>query len=67
LVAKALDMLAANQVGDGMGFEVDDNAFYVCWPGGETRLPTAPKSTLAQQLITLIADRYHAQHSAENS
>ena len=67
LVAKALDMLAANQVGDGMGFEVDDNAFYICWPGGETRLPTAPKSTLAQQLITLIADRYHAQHSAENS
>ena len=67
LVAKALDMVAANQVGDGMGFEVDDNAFYVCWPGGETRLLTAPKSTLAQQLITLIADRYHAQHSAENS
>ena len=67
LVAKALDMVAANQVGDGMGFEVDDNAFYICWPGGETRLPTAPKSTLAQQLITLIADRYHAQHSAENS
>lgn len=67
LVAKSLDMVAANQVGEGMGFEVDDNAFYVCWPGGETRLPTAAKSTLAQQLITLIADRYHAQHSAENS
>lgn len=67
LMAKALDMVAANQVGDGMGFEVDDNAFYVCWPGGETRLPTAPKSTLAQQLMTLIADRYHAQHTAENS
>jgi phosphopantothenoylcysteine decarboxylase/phosphopantothenate--cysteine ligase len=67
LAAKALDMVAANQVGAGVGFDVDDNALYVCWPGGETRLPTAPKSTLAHQLLTLIADRYHAQHSAENS
>jgi phosphopantothenoylcysteine decarboxylase/phosphopantothenate--cysteine ligase len=67
LAAKSLDMVAANQVGAGVGFDVDDNALYVCWPGGETRLPTAPKSTLAHQLLTLIADRYHAQHSAENS
>ena len=67
LVAKSLDMVAANQVGAGVGFEVDDNALYVCWLGGETRLPTAPKSTLAHQLLTLIADRYHAQHPAENS
>ena len=67
LVAKSLDMVAANQVGAGVGFEVNDNALYVCWPGGETRLPTAPKSTLAHQLLTLIADRYHAQHPAENS
>ncbi|MEY2680576.1 MAG: hypothetical protein RL661_807 [Pseudomonadota bacterium] len=67
LAAKSLDMVAANQVGAGVGFDVDDNALYVCWPGGETRLLTAPKSTLAHQLLTLIADRYHAQHSAENS
>lgn len=67
LVAKSLDMVAANQVGAGVGFEVDDNALFVCWPGGETRLPTAPKSKLAHQLLTLLADRYHAQHPAENS
>jgi len=67
LVDKSLDMVAANQVGAGLGFEVDDNALYVCWPGGETRLPSAPKSILAHQLLTLIADRYHAQDPAENS
>ncbi len=67
LLGKSLDMVAANQVGAGVGFEVDDNALYVCWPGGETRLPTAPKSKLATQLLTLIADRYHAQHPVKNS
>ena len=67
LIDKSLDMVAANQVGTGMGFDVDDNALYVCWPEGEMHLPTAPKSILAHQLLTLISDRYHAQYPAENS
>jgi phosphopantothenoylcysteine decarboxylase/phosphopantothenate--cysteine ligase len=67
LIDKSLDMVAANQVGTGMGFDVDDNALYVCWPEGEMHLPTAPKSILAHQLLNLIADRYHAQYPAENS
>jgi phosphopantothenoylcysteine decarboxylase/phosphopantothenate--cysteine ligase len=33
--AKGLDMIAANQVGAGAGgFEADDNALLVLWPGG---------------------------------
>ena len=64
LEAKSLDMVAANRVGAGQGFEVDDNALYVCWENGDTRLPRAPKSTIAQQLIRLIAERYHAQNPA---
>ena len=67
LAAKTLDMVAGNLVGDGLGFGVDENALYVCWPGGSTRLPRAPKFTIAQQLLTLIAERYHAQHPVENS
>ena len=66
LAAKALDMVAANRVGEEQGFDVDDNALFVCWPGGETHLPLAPKNLLAHQLLHLIADRYHAQHSVEN-
>lgn len=67
LAAKSLDMVAANWVGrDQGGFENDDNALFVCWNGGETYLPLASKKTLAEQLIRLIAERYHAQNSAQN-
>lgn len=64
LAAKSLDMVAGNQVGEGLGFDVDQNALYVCWSGGETHLPCTSKTLLAEQLITLIADRYHAKHPA---
>jgi phosphopantothenoylcysteine decarboxylase/phosphopantothenate--cysteine ligase len=64
LAGKRLDLVAANQVGGGLGFEADDNALYVCWPGGDTRLPVAPKRVLAGRLLELIAERYHARHSA---
>lgn len=63
LTAKSLQMVAANQVGSGQGFEVDDNALFVCWPGGERYLPRAPKSALAHDLLTLIIERYHAHHT----
>ena len=67
LVRKNLDMIAANLVGENQGFEVDENALHVFWPGGETRLPLASKLTLARRLIGLIAERYEAQNSTENS
>lgn len=66
LAAKHIDVVAANPVGAGLGFDVDDNALFVCWAGGETRLPRAPKSVLARQLLNLIAQRYHAHHSAQD-
>lgn len=59
LRAKAIDMIAANQVGiAGQGFDSDLNALLVFWRGGETELPLAPKSRLARQLVSLIAERY---------
>ncbi|WP_434110353.1 bifunctional phosphopantothenoylcysteine decarboxylase/phosphopantothenate--cysteine ligase CoaBC [Methylocaldum sp. GT1TLB] len=68
LTAKSLDMVAANWVGrDEGGFETDDNALFVCWNGGHIYLPLAPKKTIAEQLIRLIAERYHAQNSVKDS
>jgi len=57
---KGLDMIAANQVGAGMGIEVADNALQVLWPGGSQSLPRASKEELARDLVASIAQRYRA-------
>lgn len=57
---KGLDMIAANQVGDGLGFEAADNALTLYWAGGELVLPRAPKSELARQLVAQVAAQYRA-------
>lgn len=64
LLAKNLDLIAANQVGEGLGFDVDDNALLVLWATGHQHLDRAPKRRLAEHLISLIAHHYHAKHSA---
>ena len=58
LEGKHLDMIAANLVGDGKGFESPDNALEVYWRGGERSLPLAAKERIATQLMELIAERY---------
>jgi len=59
LAAKGLDMIAANRVGSGAGgFESDDNALLVLWPGGRRELSMMPKPQLAAALAQLIAERY---------
>jgi phosphopantothenoylcysteine decarboxylase/phosphopantothenate--cysteine ligase len=60
LEGKRLDMIAANQVGDGLAFDCDDNALTVYWPGGKRELPKAGKSKLAAQLIAVIAEKFAA-------
>lgn len=58
LTRKRLDLIAANRVGvAGSGFESDDNALTVYWPGGERALGPAPKTALADQLLELILER----------
>lgn len=57
---KGLDMIAANQVGEGIGFEASDNALSVVWDGGSIDLARASKSVLAGQLVTIVAERYRA-------
>ena len=68
LEGKKLDMIAANQVGEGLAFDCDDNALTVYWVDGKRELPRAPKCTLAADLVEVIAERFHARgHGAPAS
>jgi phosphopantothenoylcysteine decarboxylase/phosphopantothenate--cysteine ligase len=58
LEGKKLDMIAANQVGEGLAFDCDDNALTLYWQGGKHELERAPKCRLAGELIEVIAERY---------
>ncbi len=61
LQRKRIDLIAANRVGAaGSGFESDDNALTVYWPGGERALGPAPKSQLGAELLDLIVERLPA-------
>jgi len=58
LHGKKLDMIAANQVGDGLAFDCDDNALTVYWPEGQRTLERAAKAELARRLVEVIAERF---------
>lgn len=61
LARKRLDLIAANPVGGGRGFEADDNALTVYWQDGHRDIPRAPKAIVARQLLELIAGRLEGQ------
>jgi phosphopantothenoylcysteine decarboxylase/phosphopantothenate--cysteine ligase len=58
LEGKRLDMIAANQVGDRLAFDCDDNALTVYWPGGKRELARAAKRDVAAGLVNVIAERF---------
>lgn len=61
---KGLDMIAANWVGaraEGAGFDGNENALQLLWRDGERSLPRCGKSELAQQLLGVVAERFHQQ------
>ena len=60
-------MIAANWVGGETGFDSDDNALEVFWSDGRKSLKRQGKDELAQQLIGLIAERYHAKRTTQDS
>jgi len=65
LVQKNLDMIAANWVGQAQGgFDSDQNALQVFWPGGQEMLAMTDKTQLAEQLIRLITERFHEKNTA---
>ena len=57
LVRKNLDLIAANQVGGGKGFDRDDNELLVLWAEGGERLTLQDKRQLASELVGLINKR----------
>ena len=58
---KGVHMIAANWVNrPGLGFDSDENALTVIWPGGRKVLEHGRKSALARQLLQLIYLRLQA-------
>jgi phosphopantothenoylcysteine decarboxylase/phosphopantothenate--cysteine ligase len=55
LEGKKLDLIAANRVGDGTGFDCADNELLLLWPGGEEQLARGDKIVLARALVARIA------------
>jgi phosphopantothenoylcysteine decarboxylase/phosphopantothenate--cysteine ligase len=68
LQSKGLDMIAANWIGQGEGgFDSDRNALTVYWPGGERNIPLASKQEIANHLLALILEHFHAKNSTKDS
>ncbi len=64
---KSLDLVVANRVGGAAGgFEAENNAAVALWAGGRKAFPLQSKDKLARELIRLIAERYHAQDTAQD-
>ncbi len=59
---KKLNMIVANDVSTpGLGFNSDQNAVTVFWPGGSESLGPDSKIALSQSLINLIADQLNSK------
>jgi phosphopantothenoylcysteine decarboxylase / phosphopantothenate---cysteine ligase len=68
LEGKSLDLIAANRVGADCGFDREDNALLVLWPGGgRVDLGSGSKAELADRLVRLIVERMRAGHQAQDS
>ena len=63
MYSKKLDMIAANQVGEKIGIDSEENALTVFWKTGSKQLPLASKDKLARKLIKLIASQYNEKNS----
>lgn len=67
LRSKNLDMIAANWVGRAEGgFDSERNALQVFWRDGRKTLEMADKTSLAVQLLQLIAERMHEKNPIKN-
>lgn len=58
LQRKHLDMICANQVGEGIGFEQDSNALTLITHDGQQNLPLASKVHQAEAILAAIARRW---------
>lgn len=58
LQRKKLDLICANQVGNGLAFGQDDNQLLLISADDELSLPTASKDQLAKELMAYVAANY---------
>lgn len=58
LERKKLNMIVANPVGEGKGFDQETNQFEIIWKDGHVSLPEQDKQILAYALMDIISDRY---------
>jgi phosphopantothenoylcysteine decarboxylase/phosphopantothenate--cysteine ligase len=61
LARKNLDMIAANRVDNGAGFDCADNELLLFWPGGSEHLGRDDKQVIARRLIARVAERFAAR------
>lgn len=57
LRSKKLDLIAANEVGEGKAFDRDDNALVLLWADGRIEIGPASKDEVARRLIEIIGLR----------
>ncbi|MEC7377895.1 MAG: phosphopantothenoylcysteine decarboxylase, partial [Pseudomonadota bacterium] len=58
LQRKKLNMIVANDVSaPGLGFNSENNAVIVFWPGGQESIGPDTKTRIARRLIAMIAER----------
>lgn len=70
LIAKNMNLIAANQVGlADRGFGSDNNALTVLWEGGQEALDLASKTQIARNFMTIVAQRYalYEKNSTQDS
>lgn len=63
LQGKKLDLIVANQVSGGRGFNADENSVEVYWKTGERTFPTMDKAELAKELIRFIAGHFESSRA----
>ena len=57
LARKRVDLIAANRVGAGLGFEADDNALTVFAADGTREIARQSKAGVARELLAIVAER----------
>jgi len=55
-INKKMDMIIANEVGQGIGIGTDDNTAVALWDDQTRKFPKMSKSKLARELIALVAE-----------
>lgn len=66
LIRKRVNMIAANEVGGGKGFSVDENTLLLVDRDETRTLPVMHKTRLAQILVDEIAKKFHATNTDQD-